>query len=152
MDSKTDRRIALLSIRPEYVDQILKGTKLVEFRRSSFPSSVTTGVVYCTAPVQRVVAVLRFDEVTSDTPAALWTKFRKVGGIGRREFFTYYSGSEIGRALRISSVTPLQKQLRLDEIGPAVRPPQSLRYLRPQTLERVLQFAQRAKRAQRSNE
>ena len=46
---------ALLSIKPEYAEKILKGEKLVEFRIVAFAQEVSKIFIYATSPVCRIV-------------------------------------------------------------------------------------------------
>ena len=46
----------LLSIKPEYVDRILAGTKKYEYRKRLARSNSSVLLVYSTSPVMKVVA------------------------------------------------------------------------------------------------
>ena len=64
--------VALLSIRPEYVQQIIEGTKKVEFRKKVFSNTVKKVVVYSSYPQKRIVGYFRVTNIIIDTPLDIW--------------------------------------------------------------------------------
>lgn len=58
----------LLSIHPEYVRQILAGTKKFEFRRSVAKRNVDRILIYSTSPEMKVVGSVSVLGVLKDTP------------------------------------------------------------------------------------
>ncbi|QDV73241.1 hypothetical protein [Botrimarina mediterranea] len=141
MDSVPSRNVVLLSIRPQFVERILSGEKAVEFRRTGLPETVASVVVYCTAPVQRVVAYFSVSGVVTAPPDKLWRQFRGVAGIEREAFFEYYKGCEKGRAIQIAEVTRLSQPVDLAKISRGMKAPQSLRYLDATEFDRVRRHA-----------
>lgn len=65
-------RTALLSIRPVFADQILAGTKRVEFRRVRFARMVVSVAIYATQPVGAVVGWFTVRRLVTGTPYELW--------------------------------------------------------------------------------
>ncbi|MGO9351300.1 MAG: hypothetical protein ACLP3C_10950 [Mycobacterium sp.] len=124
-------RIALLSVRPEYVDALLNGTKTVEFRKRPLASDVTHVAIYATHPVARVVAVFSVREQIIDSPRALWRKFGKVAGISKSGFLAYYEGYAQGVGIEVHELVRLDERVTLQEAFGIDRPPQSLRYFAP---------------------
>jgi len=117
-----------LSIRPEFVAAILRGEKRYEFRRRIFRQPIDVIVVYATVPVRRVVAEFRVASIICDSPNALWRLTWKVAGIGRRSFFEYFRGKELGYAIEIGRVRQYRSPFcPIAELG--LRPPQSFVYL-----------------------
>ena len=45
----------LLSIRPKYVEEIIKGNKRYEFRKSIFKKNVEEVWIYATSPTKKIV-------------------------------------------------------------------------------------------------
>ena len=64
--------VLLLSIRPQAAQQILQGSKSYEYRRCCPSKTVTTLLLYVTAPVQRVVASVEVLSCLQGTPEQLW--------------------------------------------------------------------------------
>lgn len=60
--------VLLLSIRPQAAQQILQGSKSYEYRRCCPSKTVTTLLLYVTAPVQRVVASVEVLSCLQGTP------------------------------------------------------------------------------------
>jgi len=116
-----------LSIRPEFVERILAGTKRFELRRVIFARSVRTVVIYATAPVRRVVGEFTVRAVHTLSPPALWQTVMAEAGIDEEGFRAYFDGCRVGHAIEIAAVTEYPEPLPLSEF--ATRPPQSFIYL-----------------------
>src|SRR5213594_2461003 len=71
---------ALLSIKPEFVEAILRGEKRYEFRRSIFKRPIDVVVIYATVPVRRVVAEFHVESILRDSPQRLWRRTRGAAG------------------------------------------------------------------------
>ena len=59
---------ALLSIKPEYAEKILKGEKLFEFRKVAFAQEVSKIFIYATSPVCRIVGEFEVGGIIKDSP------------------------------------------------------------------------------------
>lgn len=102
----------LLSVRPEFAEAILSGTKEYEFRRVLFRDrDVGRVVLYATQPVGRVVGEFEVAEVISMEPHALWEATQHASGIDKSYFDQYFQGQDIAHAIRVGVVyrypTPL---------------------------------------------
>jgi predicted transcriptional regulator len=117
-----------LSIKPEFVEKIFKGTKRFELRRSIFASTVRTVVIYATAPVGKVVGEFRVGIVHRASPRLLWQAVDGTAGIDRKQFTAYFDGCEVGHAIEIAGTKKYLKTLPIDRF--ASRPPQSFLYLK----------------------
>lgn len=133
-------RVALFSIKPEYATAILDGSKEVEFRRTSLAPDVSHIVIYATSPVQRVVGTFEVAGVEKAVPDALWDTYAAVGGIARDAYTGYFAGTDTGYAIKVRHPRLLDTPLRLDELSPALRPPQSYQYLRDEALTNVTPY------------
>lgn len=129
MDTHSARRVALLSIRPEYARAIFDGQKTVEFRRAPIASDVDTVLVYATLPVGHIVGWFTVRRVRESTPSALWRRFSSVAGIGRSAYFEYFDGATRAYGIEIETVTPLAHPVPLERLAPGLRAPQSVQYL-----------------------
>lgn len=129
MDTHRTGRVALLSIKPEYAAAIFAGRKTVEFRRSRLAPDIGFAIVYATQPVGRVVGWFRVTSITESTPDGLWRRFRRHGGIRRRDYFAYFDGTERAYAIEISDATPIDEPMSLDSLSVGLRAPQSFQYL-----------------------
>lgn len=119
---------ALLSVKPNFADAIIRGKKKYEFRRNIFSRQVDVVLVYATVPVGRVVAEFDVCSVISETLPTLWKRTQKYAGIDSECFWEYFSGKDFGHAIEIGKVRPYKIPFcPVKEFG--IRPPQSFVYL-----------------------
>ena len=119
---------ALLSIKPEFVEAIIRGEKKFEFRRSIFSRPVDVVVVYATVPVRRVVAEFDVRSVISESLPLLWKRTHHFAGIDSEFFWKYFEGKDYGYAIEIGDVRTYRNPFcPIEELG--VYPPQSFVYL-----------------------
>ncbi len=128
MDCDQDRRVALLSIHPEFARAILQGDKKVELRRIGFAHDVSHVVMYATAPVQMVVGWFEVLRVDRDMPSRLWRRYRPLTGVTAERFRSYYEGSERGMAILVGETEELVDPVSLSTLA-VDGPPQSFLYL-----------------------
>jgi predicted transcriptional regulator len=116
----------LMSIKPEYVNAIVEGTKTVELRRKrpSFEPG-TTVIIYSSSPAKRVEASFKTGEIHEAAPSTLWRKVSKIAGVTKSAFDDYFDGCEIAYAIEVESAR------RLEPSELPMRPPQSYMFLRP---------------------
>lgn len=120
----------LLSIKPEFVAEIFNGTKEFEYRRSIFKNKMVNKViVYSTKPVGLIVGEFIIEKVLKDKPAILWEKTSEKSGITKAFFDDYFSGKEIGFALKITSAKLYTKPINPTDLIESFVAPQSFRYL-----------------------
>jgi predicted transcriptional regulator len=138
VDQRTGAAVALLSVKPEYVERIVAGSKRVEFRRTGFARPVSHVVLYATMPVGRLMAVCEVSAIHRGPPASLWRTFGTVGGIGADRYWAYYRGTTHAVAIGIQRVRRLARELSLQEVGIHGPPPQSYRYLEAATVAALM--------------
>ena len=121
----------ILSIKPEYVQEIRKGTKLYEFRKGNFQFNPTNRLVfiYETTPVNKIVGSFYISKVVEDSPLILWKKLSANAGISKEAFFEYYHKSQRGIALKISKLKFFDEPIDPIKEIPGFSAPQSFRYL-----------------------
>ena len=117
----------LLSIKPKYVDKIISGEKIVEYRKRVV-TDVDLILIYATSPIQKVVAEFRVEEILSGTPKELWDATKEMGGINEKDYFAYYNGRDKAFAYKISDLNIYEKPLLLSDLG-IKRAPQSFQYI-----------------------
>jgi len=119
-----------LSIRPDFVEAIIRGEKKFEFRRSIFARQVDIVVVYATVPVRRIVAEFDVRSIICETLPILWKRTHRSSGIDRKFFLKYFKGKDYGHAIEIGEVRTYKTPFcPIEELG--VYPPQSFVYLEP---------------------
>jgi predicted transcriptional regulator len=135
--SKKKAWIALLPIKPLYVQAILAGEKRVEFRKQRFARPVEAIVIYATSPVKKVVGHFRISQIDERSPMDLWREYHSVGGIRPEAYWSYFKNSRTGIAIGIAGLIALEKPLSLDELTGTNIPPQSYSYLPTDSLDAI---------------
>lgn len=131
-------RALLLSVKPRFADQILAGTKTVEFRRSWAAEPVGLALVYSSSPIQRLVGIVEIEGTVFASPASVWTKCRARGpGLERKELMEYFAGKDQAYGVLLGSLTRPEKPVRPNSLFRDFRPPQSYRYLTSNELRRI---------------
>lgn len=119
----------LLSIKPEFVDKIIKGEKKYEYRKRIFKKQIEKIVVYSTMPVGKIVCELKIDGVINDSPEKIWIQTSKYSGVKKDFFMQYFNNKDKGYALKISEVEifdePIDPKERFDNFVA----PQSFKYI-----------------------
>ncbi|WNV87649.1 hypothetical protein [Umezawaea sp. Da 62-37] len=134
LGASTLSRPVVISLRPRFADAILSGGKTVELRRHRMAAPLgTLLIIYCSAPVMAVVGTVLLEERDTDTPTALWRRYRDHMGLSRAEFREYLSGLAMATALTLRDAQPLKAPLPLRDLrrDGLFQPPQSFRYLSP---------------------
>jgi predicted transcriptional regulator len=120
----------LLSIKPEYAEKILSGEKRFEFRKSAFKNkSVKTVVIYATKPVGKVVGEFEVDQIIAGCPMDLWRQTIDFSGIKKSFFMEYFSGRDIGYAIKIKDVKRYAVPQDISDFLPHGSAPQFFYYL-----------------------
>ncbi len=118
----------LLSIKPEFANEIFAGNKKYEYRRIIFRESVKRIVVYASSPVQMVIGEFQVEEVLFNDLSDLWRQTKRYAGISESYFYAYFSEKEKGYAIRIGEATRYEQPTPLENLYHR-RPPQSFAYL-----------------------
>lgn len=119
----------ILSIRPNYVESIVNGKKLYEFRRSIFKHPEVDRVyIYSTSPVMKIIGYFVLKEIIEQSPKTLWSECQSQAGIDEQEFFAYFSNKEIGYAIGIGDVHTFDEPMDPHRIIPGFRAPQNFMY------------------------
>ena len=120
----------LLSVKPEFVEQIASGAKCFEYRRVLYKrTGIKRIVVYASRPVCRIVGEIEVGELLTDTPEALWRRTRGKAGVSREFFFSYFADRPKAHAVEIKAFHPYPSPKRLADEYPSIAPPQSFCYL-----------------------
>ncbi|MHB1646587.1 MAG: ASCH domain-containing protein [bacterium] len=120
----------LLSIKPEYAEKILSGHKRYEFRRSIFKSSfVEKVVIYASSPVKKIIGEFEIEHILSLKLDELWSRTMRYSGINKEFYDRYFSGKDIGHAIKVKNVKRYSNYLDLNYFDIS-QPPQSFIYLK----------------------
>lgn len=92
----------LLSIKPQFVESIMKGEKQYEFRRRVFKRpNVTTVIIYATAPISKVVGEFEIEAIIELEVNNLWEETKSQAGIEETYFQSYFAGRDSGYAIKV---------------------------------------------------
>ncbi len=123
-------KAVLLSVKPQFADQIMAGTKRVEFRRSWAKERVGLLVIYSSSPVQRVVGMVEVEGVVADSPAKLWKEFKPRGpGLSRKDLMEYFTGKHKAYGVLLGQTIAPEREIAPNSVFKDFRAPQSFRYL-----------------------
>lgn len=122
-------KTVLISIHPEFVDKILSGEKRFEFRRKFPLRDISQLLIYSTAPVQCIVAVVAVTTVHSGCPEKLWRMTYRSSGISKSHYQQYFDGCEVAHAIELGRVHKLILPKPLSTVCPSLVAPQSYRYV-----------------------
>lgn len=112
----------LLSINPEHVENILLGTKQVEFRKTRCRRNVNSIVFYATAPQKMVVAEAEIQEIIEDEIDEVWRQTSDLAGISYSFFRSYYQGRTRAVAYRLRNVKIYERPKSLLDFGVSCAP------------------------------
>ena len=132
----------LLSIRPNYADRILDGSKKVEFRRRH-PRQIELGtrmLIYASSPVRALIGTAVVVEVVEASPEEAWDEYQGVGGIGHEQFNAYYEDCDRAIVIRLSKPVRLAKAIPLDDLRtkwPGFHPPQQFAYMSSARVKKI---------------
>lgn len=120
----------LLSIKPIFVNEIMAGTKLYEFRKQLFKhTEIRTIVVYASSPVCKIVGEIEIEDILEDRPDVIWEKTKCRSGVSSSFFFDYFKDKEIAYAIKIARFTKYAIPLSLEDLKKGMKPPQSFCYI-----------------------
>ena len=118
----------LLSIKPEHVENILHGSKQVEFRKVRCRHEINQIIIYSTAPVMQVVAEAFVDEIITGDILDVWRLTKAYAGISYNDFRKYYKGKKTAVAYKLCEVVRYPEPKTLADFGVS-HAPQSFLYL-----------------------
>lgn len=123
-----------LSVRPQYANQIVCGSKNVELRRVRprvEPGSLV--IVYATTPIKAIVGLFLLENVEEALPPNLWERVDGACGIDLETYRQYFLNSRRAVGLHVGTRWTLESPVNLKSIRtvwPGFMPPQSFRYVK----------------------
>lgn len=108
----------LMSIKPEYVDEILSGRKKYEYRKiKAKRPNIDKIIIYCTAPVMKVVAEIEVLEIIENNPEIVWKRTKNYAGISKKKYDEYFENKDIAFAYKLGNIIKYDQPKKLEEIG-----------------------------------
>lgn len=121
--------VALISIKPKYVSEIISGRKKYEFRKSIFKKDVEKVYVYSSSPQRQIVGYFKIKRIIHKHPMELWNTTKEFSGIKKKEFKEYYGNRSLGYAIEIEEFIELEEYISPYECYNDFKAPQSFYYL-----------------------
>lgn len=118
----------LLSIKPEYVKNILDGKKKYEYRKRLAKTKSSTMLIYSTSPVMRVVAKAEIIGTICAAPSTLWEKTKENAGISRKKYREYFKGCKTAYAYQLGEIQIFDIPQKLSDFN-ILLAPQSFTYV-----------------------
>jgi len=118
----------LLSINPEFVNEIFSGRKRYEFRKAKCKEDVQMMLIYETSPIMQVVGQARIEDVIIGHPKEVWKKTSSHAGISKHFFDLYFQGRKKAVAYKLADVQKFDRPLPLSHFG-IDHAPQSFQYV-----------------------
>ena len=116
----------LLSIKPKFVESIIKGNKKYEYRKAIFKKNVDKVVIYKTTPFCKIIGEFEIDGILYDTPENIWQITQEFAGITQDYFDKYFYNRKIAYAIKIGNIK--QYELEPKDIIKQFKAPQSFMY------------------------
>ena len=121
----------ILSIKPQYAQMILDGSKRYEYRKS-IPQrhDIQKVYIYATKPIQAIIGEFTLDGIIADSPQKVWAATARQGGITEAFFFDYFKSRNKAYALKVGKVIKYSEPLDPKKIITDFTPPQNFMYLK----------------------
>jgi predicted transcriptional regulator len=118
----------LISLKPEYADQIFKGAKTVELRRRRLKIRPGTRVwIYATTPTAAIRGYASLVRIEAGPPHQIWKSLGGRTSVSKGQFDSYFESCQTAYGLVFVDVMEMEQALPLGRIRDLVgkfHPPQ----------------------------
>ena len=125
----------LISIHPEYVSSIISGKKRFEYRKVLPRRDISSLVLYCTAPVKKITAVVEVKKLLVESLSDVWDITSRGSGISHSFYLDYYSGRQNASAFVLGNVYQMESPMDLSDLPGRKTSPQLFYYLDDEDME-----------------
>lgn len=119
----------LLSIKPEFVEEIFSGKKRYEYRKRVFKREIESVVIYASKPVGKIVGEFTIKSILEESPQGIWDKTQKFSGVSKEFFFEYFGDRDEAYAIEIDKIRIYQEPIDPYQGSEKFVAPQSYKYL-----------------------
>ena len=120
-------KIIIISIHPCHIEKIFSGEKFYEYRKR-IPLDTKYLIVYATAPIKKIVALIEVDHIIFGTPREIWDKTKNGAGISNKFFESYFTKKNIAYAIKFKNIFKLENPKFITILNKNMHPPQSYMY------------------------
>jgi predicted transcriptional regulator len=113
-----ERKDVLFSIRPNFAEKIINGSKTVELRRR-FTHKVKAGaiaLIYCTSPTKAIVGAAVIVGIECLPIKTIWDRHGAAAEIRRTDFNDYFFGCKEGFAILLRKPVRFEKQVKASNL------------------------------------
>lgn len=118
----------IISIHPCHIEKIFSGEKLYEFRKSIAPD-VQNLIIYATAPIKQIVAVIEVDSIITGIPHEVWQITKNQSGLTENSFMLYFNNKDIANAIKFKKIHKLENPKSISIFDNVKSAPQSYIYV-----------------------
>ena len=118
----------LISIKPEYVENIFNGSKKYEYRKIRCKQDIDKIIIYSTYPIMKVVGEAKVEKILEDSPDRIWEKTKKYSGIDLNFYQNYFKDRSKAIAYKLTNIKKYDSPKELSSYGIKAAP-QSFVYI-----------------------
>lgn len=118
----------LISIKPEYVENIFNGSKKYEYRKIRCKRDIDKIIIYSTYPIMKVVGEAKVEKILEDSPDRIWEKTKKYSGIDLNFYQKYFKDRSKAIAYKLTNIKKYDSPKELSSYGIKAAP-QSFVYI-----------------------
>ena len=118
----------LISIKPEYVENIFNGSKKYEYRKIRWKQDIDKIIIYSTYPIMKVVGEAKVEKILEDSPDRIWEKTKKYSGIDLNFYQKYFKDRSKAIAYKLTNIKKYDSPKELSSYGIKAAP-QSFVYI-----------------------
>lgn len=120
---------AILSIKPEFVEKIISGEKIYEFRKIIFKKKINKILIYSTMPIGKLIGEFTVNDIVHGDKENVWKITKDKAGISFDFFSKYYSNRNTAYAIKIEQLIVYDNPVNPYKEIPGFIAPQSFRYI-----------------------
>ncbi len=107
----------ILSIQPQYVQQIFEGIKKYEYRTRVPKKEIESIIVYETYPTMKVVGELYIDKILNLPIDEMWKQTHEYSCAKKEDLYSYFKDKDNCYAYKISKFVKFDKPKDLKDYG-----------------------------------
>lgn len=107
----------LISIKPEYVENIFNGSKKYEYRKIRCKQDIDKIIIYSTYPIMKVVGEAKVEKILEDSPDRIWEKTKKYSGIDLNFYQKYFKDRSKAIAYKLTNIKKYDSPKELSSYG-----------------------------------
>lgn len=106
----------LLSIHTEHADNIYKGIKTIEYRKTLIKCLNMTVLFYETSPKKKITGEAKISEILIIPKNLVWQKTHERSSAKRQDLINYYKDKEIAFCYCLTDIKKYKISLKLEDL------------------------------------